>query len=94
MSLRTSVGERKEIFRKLVQLQDEGIGVPASKSRVSKQFNKTVYFVQQVEDEGINRNWLDEIDDPLKPDKPTLLEQHRQALASKWTWRLKEGRQP
>ncbi len=88
MSLRTGVAERKEIFFRIVELQDAGMSVPRSRDKVSLQYGKTIYFLKQIEEEGINRNWLD------RGEREVRWEDNRQALADKWAQRLKEGRTP
>jgi hypothetical protein len=49
--------KRKEAFRMLVELQDEGCATEASRARVAAQFCINVREVQNVEREGIAKQW-------------------------------------
>jgi hypothetical protein len=57
MAKRLTVGERREIFRTLVLLQDEGHDVSESRQLVTKQFRITEHALKQIEEEGIEREW-------------------------------------
>ena len=50
--------DRKEIFREIVRVQDEGLGVDASRSHIAKQFGIDVDEVREIENEGIAKRWL------------------------------------
>lgn len=52
-----SAMDRKEIFRTLVQMQDQGESVNTSRIRVSVQFNITREELADIEREGISNNW-------------------------------------
>jgi hypothetical protein len=49
--------KRKEVFKMLVELQDEGCATEPSRTRVAAQFNINVREVQNVEREGITKQW-------------------------------------
>ena len=49
--------KRKEVFRALVELQDEGCTTEQSRTRVAAQFSINVGEVQNVEREGITKKW-------------------------------------
>ncbi len=49
--------QRKEAFRMLVQLQDEGSAAEQSRVAVAAQFSINVRDVQNVEREGITKQW-------------------------------------
>jgi hypothetical protein len=62
-SRRLTVQQRKEIFRALVTIQDEGImSVGDSFRHVIKEFEITEAQLRQIQDEGIEKEWppLDE----------------------------------
>ena len=63
-----SLEERqKEIFRALVDLQDQGYGTEWSRSKIADQFSISVSDVQLVERQGIANNWPPLSDDNDKP---------------------------
>ena len=47
----------KQIFRALVELQDQGCATESSRIRIADQFSISVSEVQQVEREGIAKRW-------------------------------------
>jgi len=49
--------KRKEVFRALVELQDEGCATDESRTRIADQFSIDVRDVQKVEREGITKKW-------------------------------------
>jgi hypothetical protein len=55
--------KRKEIFRALVELQDQGCATEPSRIRIADQFRISVSEVQDVEREGITNNWPPLADD-------------------------------
>jgi hypothetical protein len=58
MAQRTlSADERKTIFFALVQLQDTGVGVAASRDKVAKQFGVMQQQVERIEAEGVEADW-------------------------------------
>jgi hypothetical protein len=62
-SKRLTVAQKKEIFRSLVQTQDQGdLSVPDSMKQVCELFHITEHQLRQIQDEGINKEWppLDE----------------------------------
>ena len=58
---------QKEIFRALVDLQDQGYGTEWSRSKIADQFSISVSDVQLVERQGIANNWPPLSDDNDKP---------------------------
>ena len=62
-SKRLTVGQKKEIFKALVVIQDQGdLSVTDSKKRIMEQFHVTENQLKQIQDEGIEKEWppLDE----------------------------------
>jgi len=62
-SKRLSVQQRKQIFRALVLVQDEGTMTVAESIRhITKEFDITESQLRQIQDEGIEKEWppLDE----------------------------------
>jgi len=49
--------KRREIFRALVELQDEGFASELSRSQIAIQFQIEVGEVQNIEREGIHNEW-------------------------------------
>jgi hypothetical protein len=49
--------QRKEVFRTLVELQDEGCAAEQSRVQIAAQFSINVREVQDVEREGITKQW-------------------------------------
>lgn len=49
--------KRREIFRALVELQDEGFATDLSRARIADQFNIKVGEVQDIEREGLSNDW-------------------------------------
>jgi hypothetical protein len=48
---------RKEIFRTLVETQDQMVGVAQSRALVAQRFGLTEAEVRQIEREGLDRLW-------------------------------------
>jgi hypothetical protein len=62
---RLTIKQRKEIFRALVALQDSHSVSPAeSINMVGKQFQIDEQQVRQIADEGVEKDWLDEVITP------------------------------
>jgi len=62
-SKRLTVGQKKEIFRSLVETQDQGeMSVADSMKHVCQLFQITEHQLRQIQEEGINKEWppLDE----------------------------------
>jgi hypothetical protein len=57
MSVNLHELDKKEIFFRLVRLQDEGITVDDSRSRVAGQFGIDEDQVREIESEGLAKNW-------------------------------------
>lgn len=51
------VNRRREIFRALVESQDRGVPVAESKELVADAFDVTEDQVQEIEDEGLEKQW-------------------------------------
>jgi hypothetical protein len=49
--------KRKDAFRVLVELQDEGLTTQQSRVQVAAQFSINVREMQNVEREGISKQW-------------------------------------
>jgi hypothetical protein len=49
---------RRQIFRALVALQDEGESVLASRAQVARRFRVPVPLVQEIEEEGLAKGWF------------------------------------
>jgi hypothetical protein len=59
---RLTIKERKEIFHALVLLQDEGLGSTAETiQQTAKRFKIDDSQVEQIVEEGIDKDWLDEV---------------------------------
>jgi hypothetical protein len=50
-------GRRKELFERLIALQDAGHGVEASGTMVAKEFHVSRVLVVQTEREGVDAQW-------------------------------------
>lgn len=50
-------GRRREMFAALVAAQDRKMGVRASRDAVAAEFGVDVEAVEEVEDEGLDKNW-------------------------------------
>jgi hypothetical protein len=48
---------RKEIFRALVEAQDQGTAVADSRTSVARRFNITERQLREIEREGLNETW-------------------------------------
>jgi hypothetical protein len=48
---------RKEIFRALVEAQDQGTSVADSRTSVASRFNITEAQLREIEREGLNETW-------------------------------------
>ena len=48
---------RREIFRALVDLQDHGQGVAASRQLIAERFGLSDEQVREIEREGLDRQW-------------------------------------
>ena len=49
--------QRKEIFKALVEAQDQKLNVRQSRKAVSDQFGISEKLIKQIEDEGIDEEW-------------------------------------
>lgn len=58
---RLTIKQRKEVFHALVTIQDQGLMTTADSLRhVSQLFKIDENQLQQIVDEGIDKDWLDE----------------------------------
>ena len=48
---------RKEVFLRLVKVQDEGVSVAESRQRIAQEFNIKADDVVNIEREGLKANW-------------------------------------
>jgi len=61
-SRKLSIKEKKEIFQTLVTVQDQGnMSNSESKKYVSEQYNIEEKQIMEIVDEGIEKDWLDEL---------------------------------
>ena len=59
---RLTIKQRKEIFHALVAVQDQGLmSNQESLEHIGRQFKIDENQLQQIIDEGIDKDWLDEI---------------------------------
>lgn len=49
--------DRREIFAKIVQMQDKGAGLDETRSRVAAEFSIDTELVRDIESEGIKKKW-------------------------------------
>jgi hypothetical protein len=49
--------DRKEIFRQIVRLQDEGVSLNDTRRRVSEEWGIDIDVVREIETEGIKSGW-------------------------------------
>jgi len=49
--------ERLQIFRALVEAQDQHLNVRQSRKTIADQFGITEKLIKQIEDEGIDHEW-------------------------------------
>lgn len=49
--------QRKEVFRALVDAQDQEMGVEQSRKLIAQQFGLTDVQVKQIEQEGLEGEW-------------------------------------
>ena len=49
--------QRREVFRTVVESQDRGTGVAASRADAARQFGLTVAQVEAIEREGLANEW-------------------------------------
>ena len=52
-----SADRRKEIFRALVDAQDQAVGVARSRTLVAKRFGVSAQQVRDIEREGLEGQW-------------------------------------
>jgi ribosome recycling factor len=53
----TTLEQRKEIFKALVEAQDQRLNVRQSRKVVSDQYGISEKLIKQIEDEGIDEEW-------------------------------------
>ena len=59
---RLTIKERKEIFQALVALQDMGrMSNAESVSKIGERFKIDDHQVEQIVEEGIDKDWLDDV---------------------------------
>ena len=49
--------DKRKIFFEVVRLQDSGVSVEDSRSRVAAEYGIDVDAVREIESEGISQNW-------------------------------------
>lgn len=52
-----TIKQRKQIFQTLVETQDKGVSVPESKKQVAAQYHITREQLEQIEKEGLEKDW-------------------------------------
>jgi hypothetical protein len=58
---RLTIQQRKDIFLSLVSMQDSGLmSVAESRQAAMKQYSLTEPQLREIEDEGLEKEWLDE----------------------------------
>ena len=57
MPLQYSESEQKDIFQKLVTLQEQGTPVPQSRQQIADQFNLSLDQAIEIERNGVSANW-------------------------------------
>ena len=63
---RLTIKQRKEIFHALVSVQDAGLmSTSESIAHVAQQFRIDEQQVRQIADEGVEKDWLDEVVETL-----------------------------
>ena len=55
--LSLSESQRKEVFRALVEAQDQGLTVSASRKEVALRFGLSDPRIRQIEEEGLDKEW-------------------------------------
>jgi hypothetical protein len=48
---------RRQAFRALVSLQDEGVGTDGARAQVAAKYGVPVWQVREIEDEGLAKDW-------------------------------------
>jgi hypothetical protein len=57
LELQFSESQRKEVFQALVEVQDQGLTVSASRKAVALQFDLSDPQIRQIEEEGLDKEW-------------------------------------
>ena len=57
MSAKLHEVDRREIFFKIVRMQDDGASVNESRTRIAADFGIDVDLVREIETEGIEKKW-------------------------------------
>ncbi len=57
MSAEVPENAEKEIFLKIVHMQDEGVSVDDSRSQIAAEFMIDLDKVREIESEGLAKNW-------------------------------------
>jgi hypothetical protein len=55
--VKPGVAMRRQMFRALVALQDEGDGATAAREQIARRFGVPVWQVGEIEDEGLGQDW-------------------------------------
>jgi hypothetical protein len=56
-SKRIPIDKKRQIFAELVELQDKGFSPRESKQMLANKYIITLWVIQHIEDEGIDREW-------------------------------------
>jgi hypothetical protein len=54
---RMNDNREKEIFRRIVQLQDEGVSVTESREQIANDLSMTVEQIKEIERKGLEEVW-------------------------------------
>lgn len=57
MSAKLHEVDRKEIFRKIVRMQDRGVSLVDCRNRIAAQFGIDEDEIREIETEGIAKEW-------------------------------------
>jgi hypothetical protein len=49
--------DKREVFFRIVHLQDEGVSVEDSRGRMAEQFGIDVDDIREIESEGLAKDW-------------------------------------
>ncbi len=55
--VKLGVAMRRQMFRALVALQDEGDDTTAAREQIAQRFGVPVWQVREIEDEGLKQDW-------------------------------------
>ncbi len=72
-----SLRKRRQAFRDLVDLQDDGVRAGEAERRICEKYRVGIHRMQQIITEGIDADWLETYDEEkelaLTPDEPVII---------------------